>query len=135
MCGWRRKRRGSECVWGDVCEVFDVFLIIPYKTQTCYVPSLFKTLKTFSGAECLQDKVQAPKCGFVIRLSLSYASSFLLPPCLRSITSFHLRAQPSYWLLAGRPATPRRAGCSLQGRREHLKLPVKAMPPDLEAAC
>lgn len=53
-----------------VCEAFDVFLIIPYKIQTCCHPSLFKTLKTFSGAECLQDKVQAPKCGFIICLAL-----------------------------------------------------------------
>ena len=58
-------------------EVFDIFLIIPYKMQTCCVPSLFKTLKTFSGAECLQDKVQAPKCGFII-------SRFLRPPAFSS---------------------------------------------------
>ena len=77
------------------CEVFDIFLIIPYKMQTCCVPSLFKTLKTFSGAECLQDKVQAPKCVFIICLSLSYASSLLLPPRLRSVTSFLLRARSS----------------------------------------
>ena len=130
---WLEKEKEMNVCRG-LSEVFDVFLIIPYKMQTCCVPSLFKTLKTFSGAKCLQDKVQAPKCGFIISL-------FLTPPAFSSCpasTPSPLPPQGSALLLA--PCRlpcpmPTCTGCSLQGRREHLKLPVTAVPPDLEAVC
>lgn len=129
---WLEKKKEMNVCRGQ-SEVFDIFLIIPYKMQTCCVPSLFKTLKTFSGAECLQDKVQAPKCGFII-------SRFLTPPAFSSRPASApspLPPQGSALLLAPCRSpcpTPTCAGCSLQGRWEHLKLPVTAVPPDLEGA-
>lgn len=127
--------KGEEVnVCRGMSEVFDVFLIIPYKAQTWYVPS------TFSGAECLQDKVQALN-GFVICLSLS--SPQLSPPALPpSITSFLLQGNsPSNGIpcRSGRPATPRMRhqapGAPCRGGRGISSFPVKAVPPDLEAAC